>query len=304
MGPASIWPRNYTESEFLQPLYDVLATAIGKVDPDRVLFFNPVTWDHGYAPTDSATPMYENGFSHVPGGAAFEDRSVYAFHYYDYGFLYHGETFFESKVAIAQHLKAASMVTEFSLEHVETESSQAYEHFNYAMDLMDAHLLSWMAWSYKGYYPVPYVSESELPFVGTCTGCESGLYPNLHSTPEWQPSGDPMAVSWATAKALARPYAQAVQGRTKSMQFDKKTNTFKLVYQFDPKVMSPTVIFVNRELGGSFPGLYAHGVHVEIPPGFSWAHNGTSLTISAGSSVTSCEVSVVVAPKENHVVWM
>merc|ERR1719436_1160740 len=112
--PASIWPRNYTESEFLQPLYDVLAKAIGKVDPDRVLFFNPVTWDQGYAPTDSATPMFENGFTHVPGGASSVHRSVYAFHYYDYGFHYHGEAFFQSKVAIANRLGAASMVTEFS----------------------------------------------------------------------------------------------------------------------------------------------------------------------------------------------
>jgi len=299
-----MWRRNYTESEFLQPLYDVLAVGINKVDPDRILFFNPVTWDHGYAPTDTATPLYENGFSHVPGGVALEDRSVYAFHYYDYDFHYHGETFFESKVAIAQHLKAASMVTEFSLEHITTESSQAYDHFNYAMDLMDTHLLSWMAWSYKGFYPVPYSKEGDLPFVGTCTGCESGLFPNLHSTPDWNASADPMAVSWSTAKAMARPYAQAVQGRTKSMWFDKRTSTFKLTFQFNPKITAPTVIFINRELGGDFTGLYSEGVNVEIPVGFSWALDGTCLTISAKPSVRNRDVSVVVSPKQSFVMWM
>merc|ERR1719356_882764 len=139
---------------------------------------------------------------------------------------------------------------------------------------MDAHLLSWMAWSYKGYYPVPYLQEGELPFVGTCTGCESGLYPNLHSSEAWQPA-DRMAVSWTTAKALARPYAQAVQGRTSSMKFDKQTNIFHLVYHFDPTVLSPTVIYVNRKLGGNLAGLFATGVDVTVPSGFNWALDGS-----------------------------
>merc|ERR1712217_234971 len=194
--------------------------------------------------------------SHAPGGRSAINKSVYAFHYYDYDFHYHGDGFFKSKVGVSQQLGTASMVTEFSLEHVEDESGQGYEHFNYAMDLMDSHLLSWMAWSYKGYYPVPYLAEEQLPFVGTCTGCESGLYPNLHSNSKWQPGSDPMSVSWETAKALARPYAQAVQGRIKSMHYDTKNHIFQLVYAFDPRVPEPTVIFVNRVLGGDVVGIF------------------------------------------------
>jgi len=241
--------------------------------------------------------MGDNGFSHAPGGAAFENRSVFAFHYYDYDFLYHGETFFESRVAVAQQLKTSGMVTEFSLENIQVEGDRAHTHFNYGLDLMDAHLLSWMAWTYKGYYPIPYLNESGLPFVGTCTGCGSGLYPNLNSSDNWQPSGDPMAVNWATAKTLARTYAQAVQGRTKSMHFDKQTNIFHLVYQFDPTVLSPTLIYVNRKLGGNLAGLYASGVDVKVPSGFSWALDGSYLTASAKLSVASCTVSVVVGPQ-------
>jgi len=284
--PASIWPRNYTESEFLQPMYDALATAIREVDPSRVIFFNPVTWDHGYAPTNES--VYDNGFSQVPGGPGFEDRSVYAYHYYDYGHLFHGEPFFQSRVATTQRLKAAGMVTEFQLEHVETEGDEADEHFGYGMDLMDANLLSWMAWTYKGYYPVPYLQEEELPFVAVCTGCASGLYPDLPQSTD---------VSWATAKSLARTYAQAVQGQAKFIHFDRKSSVFRLRYAFDPKVTAPTVIYVNRELGGSAAGRYANGVEVEVTGGFSWSLKGTILTVSAGPSVAGCEVSVTVAPK-------
>eukprot|EP00928_Gymnodinium_smaydae_P059339 TRINITY_DN42637_c0_g1_i1.p1 TRINITY_DN42637_c0_g1~~TRINITY_DN42637_c0_g1_i1.p1 ORF type:complete len:215 (+),score=10.76 TRINITY_DN42637_c0_g1_i1:58-645(+) len=194
------------------------------------------------------------------------------------------------------------MVTEFSLETLDGEHGQAFEHFNYVLDLMDTHLLSWMAWSYKGYYPTPFKDGNNLPFVGTCTGCESGLYPNLPSTPDWQPVGDPLAINWATAKALARPYAQAVQGRTKSMLYNKKSNEFKLVYQFDPSIAAPTVIYVNCELGGEYSGLYASGVHVEITEGFTWTLNGTLLTVSAGLSTSTCEVSIAILPRQIHVV--
>lgn len=283
--PASIWPRNYTESEFLQPMYDALAASIREVDPARVLFFNPVTWDHGYAPTDAA--VYDNGFSHVPGGVGFEDRSVYAFHYYDFDHLFHGEPYFESKMATTRRLKAAGMVTEFNLEHVETEGDQGDVHFGYGMDLMDASLLSWMAWTYKGFYPEPYLKKEDLPFVAVCTGCGSGLYPDLPQS---------TAVSWATAKAMARTYAQAVQGRATTMHFDRQTDVFTLVYQFDPRVLAPTEIYVNRELGGGISGRYAKGAVVNVTKGFAWTLHDTILTISASTSVAACEVIVIVAP--------
>jgi endoglycosylceramidase len=284
--PASIWQRNYTESRFLQPMYDILADAIHEIDPSRIVFFDPVTWDHGYAPTNAAA--YDSGFAHPPGGTAFENLSVYAYHYYDYGRLFNGEPFFESKERIAQQLNVVGMVTEFELEPVKTEGDPDDVHFNYGLDLMDANLLSWMAWTYKGYYPIPYLKEAELPFVGTCTGCGSGLYPNLPND---------TTISWPTARTLARTYVQAVQGRAKSVKFDWKTSVYKLVYQFDQKVKAPTVIYVSRELGGGVAGRYAQGVEVAVTAGFTWTLEGTTLTVLAKPLVMDCEVSVVVAPK-------
>jgi len=275
----------------LQPMYDILAAAINEIDPDRVIFFNPVTWDHGYAPTDK--PVHYNGFSHVPGGPGFENRSVYAYHYYDYAYLYNGAPYFQSKVATAKHLGVVGMVTEFSLENVETEGDEGDVHFNYALDLMDDNRLSWMAWTYKGYYPFPYLREEDLPFVGICTGCGSGLYPNLPND---------TIVSWPTAKSMARTYAQAVQGQAKFMHFDRTTSVFKLVYIYDPKVTAPTVIYVNRELGGNFEGRYANGVDVEISTGFSWSLDGSMITVFATPFVANCEVSVTIAPKSIYTI--
>eukprot|EP00285_Hemiselmis_virescens_P014172 CAMPEP_0173380962 /NCGR_PEP_ID=MMETSP1356-20130122/3497_1 /TAXON_ID=77927 ORGANISM="Hemiselmis virescens, Strain PCC157" /NCGR_SAMPLE_ID=MMETSP1356 /ASSEMBLY_ACC=CAM_ASM_000847 /LENGTH=397 /DNA_ID=CAMNT_0014334687 /DNA_START=1 /DNA_END=1190 /DNA_ORIENTATION=- len=54
----------------LQPAYDSLAKAIRAVDPTVLIFFEGVTW---------AQP----GFKAVPGGAAFGEYSVLAYHHYE-----------------------------------------------------------------------------------------------------------------------------------------------------------------------------------------------------------------------------
>merc|ERR1719162_2061458 len=152
---------------------------------------------------------------------------------------------------------------------------------------MDSNLLSWMAWTYKGYYPVPHLKEEDLPFVGTCTGCGSGLYPDLPNS---------TAINWLTAKSMARTYAQSVQGRAKYMHFNWTTDNFSFVYQFDPLVLQPTEIYINRELGGALAGRYAAGVDViVVPVDFKWSfkdHDPSILQIYGGRSVAACEVSV------------
>ena len=56
----------------LQPAYDRINAAVRAADAERLLFFAGVTWD-------DAGP----GFTAPPGGAAFANRSVLAFHYYE-----------------------------------------------------------------------------------------------------------------------------------------------------------------------------------------------------------------------------
>merc|ERR1711934_400553 len=135
-------------------------------------------------------------------------------------------------------MQVAGMVTEFALEEVTDEGDPTEEHLGYLLDVMDSHLQGWIAWSYKGFDPEQLAQPP--PFVAVCTGCSSGLFPGLPLD---------TSLSWPTAKALARTYAQAVQGDTQSMAFNMTTGRFILEFVADPSIDAPTEVYVNRELG-------------------------------------------------------
>jgi hypothetical protein len=68
--------RGLPDAKNLQPFYDAVATAIRNADPDRLVFFEPVTW------SDQVIYNATVGFTHPPGGAANALSSVLSFHYY------------------------------------------------------------------------------------------------------------------------------------------------------------------------------------------------------------------------------
>jgi endoglycosylceramidase len=55
----------------LQPLYDMVSAAVRPFDANHPLLFAGVTWD------DTGV-----GFEHVPGGDAWRNKSVLAYHFY------------------------------------------------------------------------------------------------------------------------------------------------------------------------------------------------------------------------------
>lgn len=61
----------------LLPFYDVIATTIRQVDPDHIIFYEPVTWGMIFNGT-----LLGSGLTHVPGGKEYANKSVYSFHYY------------------------------------------------------------------------------------------------------------------------------------------------------------------------------------------------------------------------------
>ncbi|CAF1253924.1 unnamed protein product [Rotaria sp. Silwood1] len=82
------WAGNYIANPFLilpgiagstnlQPLYDKLAKAIRSVDKKTLIFYEPVTWGVRLNGKYVGT-----GFTHVPGGDSYRDRSVLSYHYY------------------------------------------------------------------------------------------------------------------------------------------------------------------------------------------------------------------------------
>jgi len=57
----------------LQPLYNYVSDIIRQVDQNKIVFYEPTTTDYGHTHT---------GFTSVPGGEAYNDRSVYSYHIY------------------------------------------------------------------------------------------------------------------------------------------------------------------------------------------------------------------------------
>eukprot|EP00750_Incisomonas_marina_P017671 INCI2329.2.p1 GENE.INCI2329.2~~INCI2329.2.p1 ORF type:complete len:340 (-),score=46.71 INCI2329.2:781-1800(-) len=66
----------------LQPMYDYIAKAIRPVDEEHIIFYEPVTWGMIFNGTVSGS-----GFTQVPGGPDFRNRSAFNFHYYCDTFL-------------------------------------------------------------------------------------------------------------------------------------------------------------------------------------------------------------------------
>ena len=60
------------EKVHFQEFYDQLAWKIRSVDPDTIIFFEPITFDNNF-------PV---GFTHPPGGFINQNKSVLAYHYY------------------------------------------------------------------------------------------------------------------------------------------------------------------------------------------------------------------------------
>ena len=61
----------------LQPFYHEVAAAIREVDAAHLIFYEPVTWGMIFNGSLSGS-----GFTEVPGGAAYANKSVFSFHYY------------------------------------------------------------------------------------------------------------------------------------------------------------------------------------------------------------------------------
>merc|ERR1719502_1167966 len=60
------------DKQNLAPFYEAMHAAVRKADNQRLVMFEPIPWDN----------WASAGFSEVPGGATYRNRSVLAYHYY------------------------------------------------------------------------------------------------------------------------------------------------------------------------------------------------------------------------------
>lgn len=124
LDPSLIVP-TVADRKNLQPLYDNTAKTIREVDTQHPILFAGVTWD------DAGV-----GFEHVPGGDAWRNKSILAYHFYIPPQIDLPHTM-QVRAADMKRLGCGGLMTEFNC------GSQP------EMDAADAFLQSWIGWEYK-----------------------------------------------------------------------------------------------------------------------------------------------------------
>ena len=254
----------------LQPAYDVVAAAIREVDPETVIMYEPLTWGMIFQTRKFAS--LGSGFSHVPGGAEYANRSAFSYHYYCWLGREHdaaghaspcepysalrrescqgrfglGPKVFSSVQETISTLGGASFLTEFGGVYFTPSTacppgSTSQEETAWVLDEADAQLQSWSHWDLAYFVPV---GPDPDGFLGCAPGWPRGCI-----------------------KDFIRPYAQAVAGTPTRMGFDRSTNVFTLSMAPDSTIAAPTEIFLPR-------WRYPSGYQVRVEPAgapFTWA---------------------------------
>ena len=193
----------------------MLADAIRKHDDDVLLFYEPVVWG---MLLDSTT--LGSGFTHVPGGAAYANRSVYSYHYYCSSFGGDPSVCNELidpliMTAVRDDVKGlggSSFMTEWG-GCDGTEASTLDECLAVAASA-DRNFQSWTEYSGFG---------------------QSGVYPDA-----------------VELRVLTRAYMRAIAGTPVNMTFNDTTLAFDACWEVDTSIAAPSVAFVPfaRRYGG------------------------------------------------------
>ena len=116
----------------LEPAYDILQKAILQVDNQHAIFFEGVTWD-----------FFEVGFSKVPGGAEYQNRSVLSYRYYQPPDFKN----FAARMQDLTRLKCGGFLTEL----LAVGTSDKFKNMFEILDLADQCKQIWHGWKYKHY---------------------------------------------------------------------------------------------------------------------------------------------------------
>jgi endoglycosylceramidase len=221
----------------LQPAYEHLQAAIRAVDPEHAIFFEGATWD-----------WFEVGFTQVPGGDVWQNKSVLSYHFYippDFSV----DVQFAARAKDMQRLGCGGMLTEFG---VQSCNGCGTLEMGPIMDKCDSMMQSWLFWELK-------------PFAGAKTGSSGPLFFSNGSMNE------DMAFNFS------RTYAQAVGGVTQIMAFNVSTGNFTLVYTTSQAVWLPqTVIYASQKYH------YPRGMNIAVSPllGVNYTVTNNTVTVT------------------------
>lgn len=212
--------RNNTISDRanLQPFYEKVTAGIRAVASQSqthsfVLGYEP-SWPVGTQnihPDDELTST--SGFESLP-----EKDAIYAFHYYSPPCPQNFTATLDARLADAHRLGAVPYASELWL-HAEDEASQ--QDMAQKLDALESRLISYTGWQYKSY-------SGSLP-GGTCTGCGNSFF------------DDSGALMPFMTRAMARPFAGAVAGKTMSVTL----NQDRYDLQYTCGSAGPTELFIS-----------------------------------------------------------
>ena len=171
----------------LEPFYDKISKKIREVDDEKIIFYESVTFDD-FIPV---------GFTKVPGGEKYQNRSVLSYHYYE-EVNFNIDLHFWVRSKDINRLGGGGMVTEFGIGNGDKANNQFFE-------IADKYLQSWIGWTYKSF--TNYTGQNEMYFYN-----EDG------------------SIVINEIKVVSRSYPQAVAGETKRMFFDPVNKTMELEY--------------------------------------------------------------------------
>ncbi|XP_078583780.1 endoglycoceramidase-like [Branchiostoma floridae x Branchiostoma japonicum] len=213
----------------LAPLHDRVSRAIRTVDEGTLIFYEPVIWGYVF----SEDGVLGSGFEHVPGGAAYRNRSVFSYHYYcplyqqpnqqqypEYKKVacddIYGPKMFSAVQEDLETLGGGSFLTEFGLcwPNASDPTYPDTVECGYVLKQADSFLQSWTYWD---------ATPGSRVF--------------------WDRTGRAIPES---ISLFARTYARAVAGIPTEMTFDIETRHFQLTFTSNPSIKAPTEIFVPR----------------------------------------------------------
>jgi len=191
--------------QLLMPAYDQVASAIREADHETIIMFEAMSGNDL-----AALGLYGSGFTSVPGGSAYANRSCLSWHYYPLvrAFAHHllDQQIIRS-VKDAERLQTTAMLTEFSVTHFDNPELDSKE-TAYILDRADEHFQSWAFWD---------------------------VYMLIDEQGSFRASA---------MNVFVRPYASAVAGIPIKMSFDRGTSVFQLVFKPDFTITEPTEVMV------------------------------------------------------------
>jgi len=189
----------------------------------------------------------QSGFSHVPGGALYNNRSIFSYHIYCADTNRQGEPsdeflcelmedwWFDIFVNDYKRIGGGGFLTEWGNM---PNGPIDIETINFMTSQTDRLLQSWTWWQFKSFNDI----------TTTGQGTSESFYDEKGN------------LQLEKVKALSRSYAYAIAGIPTKMSFDPSTKLFQLSYIVNINATDSTEIYVNSNWH------YPKGVTVSIKP--------------------------------------